>query len=108
MRVQRRESRCVLRGIQVWSQRLLQQHHLVCGQGLQHLPGLIHGPSAIGIHLQFDGHTLPLGSIRDGLSHRPQQAEVVVQAVGAAQLELHPRRRQLRPPAFETIQHGIH
>ena len=37
-----------------------------------------------------------------------QQAEVVVQPVGAAQLELHPRRRQLRPPAVETIQHRIH
>jgi len=105
VRMQCREARRIARRIQIGSQGLFQQNHLVCCQGLQHPLGLIHGPTAVGIHLQFHRQPLPLGPLRDGLGHRLEQAPVVVQPIGTAQLELHPRRRQLGPPAVQTIQH---
>ena len=94
--------------VRVWSEWLLKQNNAASRQGLQHSMGLIPRPATVGIHLQLDGNTPRLGAGLDRFSHRLQQVQIVIQPIRAAELELHPSRGKLRPPAFQTIQNLRH
>ena len=88
------------------SQGLLQQNNIRIHQGAEHPSGLIDGPTAIGINLQLDGIPKILAALCNPFRHGPKQQAVVIEPIGAAQLQLHPRGRQLLPPTLQPIQHS--
>ena len=105
--VQGRKAGGIQLRIQQGRQGLLQQHHAGPLQGLEHGLGCGQIPASVGIHLQLTGAACLLAPLLEGGSHPLQQGQVVVDASGAAQLELDASGRQLQPPALEPRQDSL-